>query len=207
MNKLLRSTIWRSSEFMVTLFVSHIQPTIDFCTCVWNFGYLGDIRLLESLQRRWPREVVGMGRFQYREHLEILRIYSVHGRLFRAILVKIWKFNSETDIGVSCLFERAYHAGTRGHSLKFSTPRCRSETPRRSFASIYGTLSLVRLWIGSLWLGSIEVWMRACGTSSFIWVEEYIYIFFVLKFWGWVWYYGWPCRTFLLLASYTFLLL
>ena len=31
--------------------------------CVWNIGYPGD-RLLQSLQRRWTREVVDMGRFQ-----------------------------------------------------------------------------------------------------------------------------------------------
>ena len=35
------------------------------------------------------QKVVGMGRFKYRERLEIIGIYSVHGRLYRADLVKI----------------------------------------------------------------------------------------------------------------------
>ena len=49
-------------------------------------------------------------------------------------LVKIWKsFNSETDVGISGLFERAYHASTRSHSLKLSIPRCQTKTLRRSF--------------------------------------------------------------------------
>jgi len=65
-------------------------------------GYLGDIRLLELMQIRWTQEVVDMGRIQYRESLEILRIFSVHGRLLRDDLVKICQsLNSETDVGVS----------------------------------------------------------------------------------------------------------
>ena len=53
MGDLLRSTVCRSKDFMVSLFVSHIRPLIDYCSCVWNVGYLADVRRLESLQRRW----------------------------------------------------------------------------------------------------------------------------------------------------------
>ena len=51
-SELLHSTICCSSIFMVTLFVLLIRPIMDFCLNVWNVGYLGDIRLLESVQRR-----------------------------------------------------------------------------------------------------------------------------------------------------------
>ena len=50
-SELLRSTIYRSSIFIVTLFVSHIRPSMDFCSNVWNVGYLGDIRLLECVAK------------------------------------------------------------------------------------------------------------------------------------------------------------
>ena len=49
-SELLRSTICHTSVFMVSLFVSHIRPIVDFCSNVWNVGYFGDIRLLESVQ-------------------------------------------------------------------------------------------------------------------------------------------------------------
>ena len=43
----------------------------------------------------------------------------MHGRLLRTDLVKIWKSSiSETGVGVSGLFERAYHVGSTGCSLK-----------------------------------------------------------------------------------------
>ena len=49
-SELLRSTICLTSVFMVSLIMSHIRPIMDFCSNVWNVGYFGDIRLLESVQ-------------------------------------------------------------------------------------------------------------------------------------------------------------
>ena len=49
---LLRSTVNRS-EFMVALFVSHVRPILDYCSCIWNVGYVSDLTLLETVQRRW----------------------------------------------------------------------------------------------------------------------------------------------------------
>ena len=51
-SKLLSSTICCSSIFMITLFVLHIRQIMNVCS-VSNVGYLGDIKLLESVQRRW----------------------------------------------------------------------------------------------------------------------------------------------------------
>ena len=59
MSELLQ-TVCRGREFMVALFISHIRPIIDYCSCVWNVGYVR--RLVESLQRRWTREVLGLER-------------------------------------------------------------------------------------------------------------------------------------------------
>ena len=49
-NKLLRSTICCSSISMVSLFVSHIRPIMNFCSNVWHVGYLDNVRLLASEQ-------------------------------------------------------------------------------------------------------------------------------------------------------------
>ena len=54
-NSLIRSTINREAGFMMALFISHVRHKINFCSCVWNVGYLGDSRLLESVQLRWTK--------------------------------------------------------------------------------------------------------------------------------------------------------
>ena len=89
--ELLRSTICRSREFMLTLFVSHVRPILEYCSTVWNTGFLGDMRRLEAVQRRWTREIDGMESLDYPSRLIELRMYSVYGRLLRADLIKIWK--------------------------------------------------------------------------------------------------------------------
>ena len=136
MGCLLRATKCRDQNFMLSLFISHIRPLIDYCSSVWNVGFLGDSRRLESLQRRWSREVEGLGMYDYCERLKRMGMYSIRGRLLRQDLVKIWKaFNAEVEFGLSSIFEVAADVGTRGHSLKLSVPLCRSEARRRSFAA------------------------------------------------------------------------
>ena len=140
-SELLRSTVCRAPEFMVSLFVSHIRPIIDYCSCVWNVGYRQDLVLLESLQRRWTRETSGMAHLPYDDRLRELGLYSVTGRLKRSDMIKVWKsFNSPSDTGLSNLFVRATYEGTRGHSFKLSVPRVHSELGRRAFAARCVTL-------------------------------------------------------------------
>ena len=73
---------------MVSLFVSHIRPTINFCSSVWNVGYLSDVKLLESIQRRWSRQVYDIGHLSYEEILKKLGLFSIYGRLLRADIIK-----------------------------------------------------------------------------------------------------------------------
>ena len=42
----------------------HIRPILEYCSSVWNLGYIADINLLESVQRRWTKNIQGM------EHLD-----------------------------------------------------------------------------------------------------------------------------------------
>ena len=74
---------------------------MDLSSSVWSVGYLGDVRLLESVQRRWTREITGIGHLSYVETLKVLGLYSVYGRLMCADLIECWKvFHSEGDIGL-----------------------------------------------------------------------------------------------------------
>ena len=133
-NQLLRSTVCRSKNFMITLFISHIRPILDYCSTIWNLGYLGDTRQLESVQRRWTANVSGMEGLSYPDRLRRLNLYSIKGRLLRSDLIKIWKaFWCEIDVGLLGLFERQFHISTRGHRFKLSLPLCHSETLRRFF--------------------------------------------------------------------------
>ena len=134
-NNLLRTTLCRDPDFMKTLFIAHIRPHLEFCSSLWNTGYIGDLRLLESVQRRWTREVDGMEEKSYGERLLAMDLYSVKGRLLRADLIRCWKiFNGKCVIAPSDLFEMSPHPGTRGHIFKVMHIRCRLDSRKRSYA-------------------------------------------------------------------------
>ena len=134
MNALFRTTVCRSVEFMTSLFVSNIRPLMDYCSPVWNVGFLMDVRKLESVQRRWSREVEGLREVEYTERLRRLGLFSIQGRLLRADLLKVWKiFHRNLDERLVGLFEMARERRTRGHQFKMSIPICRTEVKTRSF--------------------------------------------------------------------------
>ena len=132
---LLSSTLCRSREFMLALYLNHVRPIIEFGSPVWNLGFLGDLRLLEGIQRRWTKKIEGMDELPYHQRLRELNLYSVKGRLLRADLLKYWKiFHGECGIAPEEMFSLNHRGVTRGHRFKIEHVRCVLECHRRSFA-------------------------------------------------------------------------
>ena len=131
---LLKSTVCRSPEFMVHLWISHVRPLLEYCSVVWNTGFVGDLRLLESVQRRWTRSVSGLEGLGYAQRLRSLNLFSVKGRLLRADLIQCWKiFNGQSVMLPVDLFQLAPESGTRGHRFKLYCGRASVEARRRAF--------------------------------------------------------------------------
>ena len=89
--KLLNSTLCRSGEFMLTLYISHIQLLLEFGSWVWNFKYISDMKLLENLQRRWTKRIDDFENLTYSQRLKDFNLFSVEGGLPRADVIKYWK--------------------------------------------------------------------------------------------------------------------
>ena len=132
---LLRSTLNREVSFMVTLFITHVRPILDYCSCLWNTGYIGDLDRLESVQRRWTRHIQGLENMDYASRLRTLNLYSIRGRLLRADLVKCWKiFHGKSCFSPQDLFSFSNDLRTRGHPFKIYVTRPVLDCRRRSFA-------------------------------------------------------------------------
>ena len=131
----MKSTVCRSPDFMMSVFSSHIRPILEYASCVWNTGYVGDMRLLESVQRRWTKKVTSLSNLSYRSRLEALDQYSVSGRLLRNDLIQYWKiFHGKSSISPPDVFTLAPQSTTRGHRYKLSHVRTQTDVRRRAFA-------------------------------------------------------------------------
>ena len=120
---------------MITLFVTHIRPIVDYCSTLWNVGYAGDLSLLESVQRRWTKNIDGMQGLSYGERLKSLNVFSIKGRLLRSDLVIYWKIPCSDSEGydLTGLFLRSLEERTRGHIFKLVMPQCNTDIKKRSF--------------------------------------------------------------------------
>ena len=119
---------------MIPLFVSHIRPILEYSSSLWNLGYIGDLKLLESVQRRWTKAIEGLENLDYGARLRALNFFSVKGRLIRHDLIKFWQiFHSLNALSPNDLFTLSTYTATRGHPFKISISRCRLDLRKRFF--------------------------------------------------------------------------
>ena len=130
----LKSFVCRKPDFMLFLLTTHIRPIIEYCSCLWNMGYRGDLHLLESVQRRWTKQIESLEYLEYGDRLRALNLYSVQGRLVRADLIQYWKiFHGNSHIMANDLFQLAPRVGTRGHCFKIFMPTAQTDIKKRFF--------------------------------------------------------------------------
>ena len=99
--------------------------------------------MLESVQRRWTKNIDGMQGLSYGERLKFLNVFSIKGRLLRSDLIKYWKILCSDSGGydLAGLFQRSLEERTRGHIFKLVMPQCNTDIKTRSF-----NVSCVEVW-------------------------------------------------------------
>ena len=132
---LLSCTICRDKDFLMNLYMMHLRPLLEYASSLWNLGYVGDLRVLERVQRRWTRSVTGFEDLSYGERLRRLDLFSFQGRLLRADLILVYKIlHQKCAIDPVDVFLLREDGTTRGHDLKLFKPRTRLETRKRFFS-------------------------------------------------------------------------
>ena len=94
--------------FLLPVFTTHVRPLVEYAFSVWNLGYVGNTRQLESVQRRWAKAMHGLEDLDYSHRLQTLNsTNSVKGRLIRHNLIKYWQiFHDEVQISCDEVFPR-----------------------------------------------------------------------------------------------------
>ena len=133
-SNLLGCTLSRDPKFLMNIYTSHIRPKLEYASSLWNVEYLGDLRLLERIQRRWTRAVSGMADVPYGERLKMLDLFSFKGRLLRTDLILVWKIINR-KCAIECDKMLSFVSSARRvHKYKLFVPRTRLEVRRRFFS-------------------------------------------------------------------------
>lgn len=130
----LKAFVCRSPKLMLFLLTTHIRPVLEYGSCLWHTGFVGDSRKLERIQRRWTKRVEGLRDLPYSDRLRELGLYSIQGRLTRLDLVQYWKiFHGKSYISPHSMFAQPL-TDTRGHPLKIMVTRANTDTRQRFFS-------------------------------------------------------------------------
>ena len=82
----------RDQNIMKTLWKSLLQPHIDYCSTLWfDPNNLGQVKVIENLQRQFTRKLSGMSDLNYWDRLKTLKLYSQERRLERYRILYTWK--------------------------------------------------------------------------------------------------------------------
>ena len=78
----------------ISAYITYVRPLIEYNTNIWNPYLITDIKLIESVQRRYTRIVCNKLNLKfstYSERLEILNIESLEYRRVKSDVVLMYK--------------------------------------------------------------------------------------------------------------------
>ena len=83
----------RSPEVLLTLYKALVRPILEYCCLVWYPTEVGDIQVVENVQRAFTRKIQGMKDLNYWQRLEALDLMSLQRRRQRYELIHVWKIH------------------------------------------------------------------------------------------------------------------
>jgi hypothetical protein len=87
----------RDSELWKMLYVSLVRPHLEFASSVWSPSLVGDIEVLERVQRRATKIPTSMRRMTYEQRLEVWGLTTLEVRRRRGDLIQMHKIHHGLD--------------------------------------------------------------------------------------------------------------
>ena len=84
----------RKLSLMLTLLKSLVIPLLEYCCQLWNSWRAKDIQAIEAIQRTFTYKIIEVQHLNYWGRMHELKLYSLHRRRERYIIIYIWKMHS-----------------------------------------------------------------------------------------------------------------
>ena len=119
-----RTFVHLDKDIFLLTYKSLVRPILEYCHSAWSPHLLRDIDLLETVQRRATKMVIGMNSLSYEERLKKLDLFPLSHRRQRGDLILLYKmFNGLVDMKIEDFFSKKQYKGNRGHNLKLELPK------------------------------------------------------------------------------------
>ena len=155
---LMRKITYKTKDIMVPLFKTLIRPILEYANATWCPYLRKHIDMIEGVQRRFTKEIIGMGNLEYEDRLKGLRLPSLEYRRIRGDMIEVYKIKHEyhdpitTSTLIKCPDSVSTNATpansmntpgmtTTGHEFKLMKSRSNTQTYQAFF-----TYRTVNLW-------------------------------------------------------------
>jgi len=129
---ILRCFECREPLLLFRAFSVYVRPILEYCSPVWNPVYIGDIKRIEAVQRRFTKKLSGYRHISYDTRLRLLRAESLELRRLKLDLIMMYKILHGL-VAVDTLFNVRLDVITRG-DCKILKPHCNVNSRAHSFA-------------------------------------------------------------------------
>ena len=125
----------RSGRQCRQLMPTYVRPLLEYASCVWSPHSVGQVKKIESVQRRFTKRFLCCCRLQYPERLVKLVVDSLELRRIRFDLIYVYKLLfGVVDADVPALFvANNVDTAARGHSLKLFVQQSRIDARKYFF--------------------------------------------------------------------------
>ena len=93
----------REKVAMLLLYTTLVRSLLEYCCLVWHPHKVGDIELIEGVQRTFTSKIHGVQHLDYWDRLKALGLMSLQRRRERYMIIHMWKLLNgvvPNDIGV-----------------------------------------------------------------------------------------------------------
>ena len=142
-NLILKCFTCKVLSVLVKAFVTYARPLLEFSSEVWCPYLKTDIRIIESVQRRFTKRLPGLYGLSYQERLNVLKLESLELRRVKIDLRCCFKVLNEISFSgpLPPLLRLCKDRHARGHSKKLTWP-----TPRLNCRHNHFILRVGRVW-------------------------------------------------------------
>jgi hypothetical protein len=133
-NLVFRAFKCRNRDFLVAMLKVYVLSLFNHCSVLYNPYRLQDIRLLESVQRRYTKRIPGFQHKPYSTRLEELGLQTLERHRLEIDLCHCFKImNGLENLRFDDFFKFSTNQ-TRSNGRKLFKPRCRTDTRKYFFA-------------------------------------------------------------------------
>ena len=125
----------RDANTMATLYKAMVRHHLEYGNAIWGPCYMGDLKLVEGVQRRATKLIPELYNLPYEDRLRELKLPSMEYRRRRGDMIQCFKImNGLVRLKATELFTPIPAGNTRGHNQRVLRQRAHKSVRAKSFS-------------------------------------------------------------------------